>query len=154
MIGKSLGLKLEYSYAWAYKKIRSYSLVKLSASFSSAVESYANDRMLRRVYLHFYAPYGYASISFTVWYTRIDSDVLDPLHTCAYTGVQVRTGNLLRQFLRNFPPRLPKLTLTVNHSLRKVYASPNRFPIYDAKTGRRRGYFYLYDASETFARWP
>lgn len=37
------------------------------------------------------------------------------------------------QFLRKFPPRLPKLTSTVNHSLRKVHASPNRSPIYDAK---------------------
>jgi len=37
----------------------------------TVLESYANDRMLCRVYLYFYAPYGYTSISFTVWYTRI-----------------------------------------------------------------------------------
>lgn len=53
-------------------------------------------------------------------------------HTCM---MQVPTYGqpVAAQFLRKFPPRLPKLTPTVNHSLRKVHASPNRSPIYDAK---------------------
>jgi len=41
-----------------YKKIRSYSHKIINVVSSTVLESYANDRMLRRVYLHFYAPYG------------------------------------------------------------------------------------------------
>lgn len=138
-----------------------YSCKIISVVSLTVLENYANDRMLRRVYLHFYTPYGYASISFTVWYIqRIDSDVLDPLHTCAYTGVHAGTYGqpVAAQFLRNFPPRLPKLTLTVNHSLRKVYASPNRFPIYDAKTiaVARTVIFFIFTTllKYIFACWP
>ena len=131
---KSPGLKLEYSYA-PYKKIFTRKIISVISL--TVPESCANDRMLRWVYLYFYAPYtSYTSISFTVWYTRIGRRRSKPFaYVCIPACMQVRTGNLLpAQFLRNFPLRLPKLTLTVNHSLRKVYASPNRFPIYYAKT--------------------
>lgn len=52
----------------ARKSTRSYSRKLTGRRF---LESYANDRMLhRRARLHFYASYGYASISFIARATR------------------------------------------------------------------------------------
>lgn len=52
------------------------------------------------------------------------------IYVCIHRRVHAGTYGqpVAAQFLRNFPPRLPKLTLTVNHSLRKVYASPKSIP--------------------------
>lgn len=97
----------------------------------------------RRVRLHFYASYGYASISFTIYRIRAYRQRCSRpfAYTCPRTPpcIHVHAGTygqpVAAQFLRKFPPRLPKLTPIVNHSLREreVHASPNRFPIYDAK---------------------
>lgn len=122
----------------ARKNTRSYSRKLIGRRF---LESYANDRMLhQRVCLHFYA-------SLTVMQAYHLSRVVRE-HRCsrpfAYVRIHRRAHTCMMQvptygqpvaaqFLRKFPPRLPKLTPTVNHSLRKVHASPNRSPIYDAK---------------------
>lgn len=127
---KSSGLKLEYSLC---------SRVKIPARIPVNLPAVVSWRAMQTIEC---CIGGHACIfmPLTVMQAYHLSRVVRE-HRCsrpfAYVDVPTRAGTygqpVAAQFLRKFLPRLPKLTPTVNHSLRKVHASPNRSPIYDAK---------------------